>query len=103
MTEQQQASAEVPEWALLKAYNLTYSDDARDMARSDASKIDDMRGLFVGTAFARYIAAHEPAPVDPLREILDGCWHMMTGPRGKAIDALTAELRARGVTLTGSR
>jgi len=41
----------------------------------------------------------EPEPVDPLREALDDCWHLMTGPRGKAIDALTAELRARGVTV----
>ena len=83
--EQQQAGAgEVPEWAWKRVGELTAAES----------------GVCAATkAFARYIAAHEPEPVDPLREVLDDCWHMMTGPRGKAIDALTAELRARGVTV----
>ena len=44
-------------------------------------------------------AALEAKAVDPLREVLDGCWHLMAGPRGKAIDALTFQLRQKGVTL----
>ena len=58
--EQQQASAEVPEWALDKASKLLRSENP-SWTMWD-------RHL---TAFARYIAAHEPAPVDPLDALRD--------------------------------
>lgn len=103
MNEQQQAG-EVPAWALLKAYNLTYHNDPRDMCRTDDDKIADMRGLFVGNAFARYIAAHEPAPVDPLREVVGAAYEASSeeiGPNTALYgrignpEKLLAELRAR--------
>lgn len=57
--EQQQASGEVPEWARWKAARLIEAE------REHTSEHVELR------AFARYIAAHEPAPVDPLRRVLD--------------------------------
>lgn len=53
---------DVPEWARKRARELLEAGDPREGYRSLAGWIE--------TTFARYIAAHEPAPVDPLRHIV---------------------------------
>lgn len=55
--EAQSMSKDVPEWAVGRAYDL-----ARDF--TDDRYVGEGH---LAQAFARYIAAHEPAPVDPLR------------------------------------
>lgn len=52
-------------------------------------------------AFARYIATHEPAPVDPLREAVEAMlevYHKTHLSKEQQMAAMLAELRARGVT-----
>ncbi|UPT53082.1 hypothetical protein [Synechococcus phage Yong-M3-232] len=74
----------IPDWAFARVAELVGYGDKHGP-----------RGSRAGVAFARYIAQHEEPPVDRLREMLGDCWHLMTGPRGAAIDALTEALRAR--------
>ena len=94
--EQQQAKGGVPETLPVPVELIRF---LRGEAPLDGLWFGETRGK---SYWWRERLPKPPEPVDPLREVLDDCWHMMTGPRGKAIDTLTAELRARGVTVKGA-
>jgi hypothetical protein len=51
---------EIPQWAALRAFNLS------NLAGAGWTTIRDMLEGYTGRAFARYIAEHEEPPVDPV-------------------------------------
>lgn len=79
---------DVPEWALDKVHELYNAEGSRGISVFHSLE----------RAFARYIAAHEPAPVDPLREALSWSISQHLDLTPEQIDDITDELRARGVT-----
>ncbi len=93
---------EIPQWALEKARKLSEA-ETRSTWR-DASCYAS------GPAFARYIAAHEQPPVDPLRAALDETYDAVLpyrrdfGNEGELRDRFVVELRAalqrRGIELS---
>ena len=56
-------SEDIPHWAKVRAYNLAYGDQERFDTPSAWMVTRTAR------AFARYIAQHEPEPVDPDLEL----------------------------------
>jgi hypothetical protein len=82
--------SDIPEWAWRRAVELAGFD--WELYKEG---IYGMGGTKAIGAFARYIAEHEQPPRDKLREIVNGTWHLMRGTRGRAIDAVTQEIRAR--------
>lgn len=83
------AVGEVPEWAWRRAQQL-----CRDEQRDQRFCLN--RDWPSAICLARMIAAHEPAPVDPLREMLIKAFISMNWPvSNEHLTMLTAELRAR--------
>ncbi len=97
--EQQQASAgEVPEWAGERAFDLV----AEARGASDGCWAA-VRHLPHYQAFARYIAAHEPAPVDPVQRLAaEICAKLRgTGSSAAMVKEVEAMLRARVTVAKG--
>lgn len=92
--EQQQASAEVPEWISKRRDELLQGADPHtDEYRSDYAAT-------VNRAVEQFIAAHEQPPVDPLQEVVKAAIKEVVGDFNDSVyDRITAELRARGVDL----
>ena len=112
MIEQQQASAEVPEvlppcpFCGAKAVRREY--DERFPYELYGLIVDHDADCFLSLSrsyeatFAAWTrrAAHEPEPVDPLREaVRDGLKALRWSSQDYFVDTLTDRLRARGVTV----
>lgn len=83
------AVGEVPEWARKKARELLDAGDPRGIGYGHKQL-----AAWIETTFARYIAAHEQPPVDPLRAAIDDAWPTIQ-LRGVRPEIVFEELRAR--------
>lgn len=95
--KQASSVGEVPEWAINMVPKFVGAESLHHQGSLDAYTT-------LRTAFARYIAAHEPEPVDPLREALVEAEKVAASGDNRTDDDywdnFAKALRQRGVTAT---
>lgn len=93
---------DIPQWALERACELFNATPEQDWAWTPKDANDPRSGL---PQFARYIAAHEEAPVDPLIEALRVAFPISLASSGTLrndAEYLRSQLLARGLKIVSS-
>lgn len=98
---------DIPQWAIDRVVELVNNDGSNYKAARFATE-EHCLGYSIGKVFARYVAAHEEAPVDPLEEAFtasienaraDGADDEAAGHHQAAFHYLRAHLAKHGLKI----